>query len=365
MTVPIDKTSLIILIVVVVLTAGIVLVLQTIRPVTTASVTVTCEQINFDTVANGKADYSTSILNTGLWVESVSVSDWHQLLFRVPPAWAAEDSRRFVDNGLVTVVPNSPNSRIEIMSDLEAFSVRDVFIGGRVGVSWRVNGNEHHVTIRSHPESVPTELSVVLSTGDSLQLRLVDCAFLGRGSEMLHETKLGVAEEISFPVSFSRTEAILVSDSGRIQFDARVQAESSEEPLILIRDITVADVGCGVSEYTPDGRLRERNTLVRGGVLFPEYDPDDDYEIQSGEFVGAEPAVGQLAELRVTSGFAEASIVYQVKSLTVGSFDRAQQQLVRSKLDVVKNNQILILIYTTSLAVFVFITKYLLKRKES
>jgi hypothetical protein len=364
MTVSVDKTTLAILVAVFVLTAGVVLVLQAIHPMTTAGVTIACEQINFDTVTDGEPDHSTSLLNTGLWVERVGVSDWHQLVFRIPSAWVAADSGRFGDDGYVTVIPDSPNSRIEITSELEAFSVRDIFIDGRANVSWRVSGNDHHVAIQSLQEPVPTELTVVLSTGDNLQLRLLDCAFLGRDEEILYQTESGVAEEVSFPVSFSTTEAILVSNSGRIEFDARVQVESLEEPLILIREINVVNVGCSVSEYTPDGRTRERNSLVRGSVNRPEYDPNDDYEIRSGEFFNAEPSVGYLQDFRVTPELAEASVVYQVKSLTVGSFEQAQQQLVRSRLDIVKNNQILILIYTISLATFGFITKYLLKRKE-
>jgi hypothetical protein len=363
MTLTLDKPTLIIFIVIFLITAGAALILGTIRPSTTADVSIVCEQINFDTLP--EEDVQTqSLLSTRLWVTGVTAMDWSELVFRVPGAWASTDSLFLTDNGVVTIVPNSANARIEILSVPDAFSVRDIFVKGSVRISWGVSNSNHRIAVQSHDNDVSHECSVVLSTGDNVQLRLLDCVFLGRDKEILYETTPGIAEEMVFPISFSTSEAVLISTSGRIKFTAHVQEESPEERTVLIRDINITNVDCLASEYTPAGQTRQRNTVLRGSVARRKYDPGDSFEIRQGEFIEAEPPTGYLEGIRAGSESVEASLMYHVNSLTVGS-ERAQHQLVRSKLQTVSSNQTLLLIYATAMAVFGFATRFLTKKKDN
>lgn len=359
MNVAIDKTSVVILIIVVLLTAGIVVVLRGIRSPTTASVTIACEQIDFDTVAEGGEGTAVSLFDTGLWIESVRLEKWQQLVFRVPAQWETAQSRRLADAGLVTVEPATANAQIEIVSDPESFSLRDLFLDGSARISWRVNGPEQHVAIRSS-----AAVSTVLSAGDSLRLRLVDCTFVGRSGSVLSATKPEMTEEVTCPVSFARRDVRVLSKTGQIELEARLQSEVSSDPVVLLRDVEISHAVCAAEEYTPAGRLRSRNTLVRGSVHRPEYGADDEYEIRSGESFDVEPSDGHLEAFVINGEFAEASIVYQARSLVVGSFQRAQHQLIRSKLDEARSNELLILIYTLSLGIFGFLTKFLLRKKD-
>ncbi len=360
MSLTLNKSTLIIFIVIFLVTAGVALILQAIHPITKADVTITCEQINFDTVPENNT-HAAPLLNTGLWVKRVTVTDWDELVFRVPGARIPADLMSLTDEGLVTIVQGSPNGRMEIISDPDAFSVRDIFLKGAARISWGASNGDHRIAIQSHDKTAFHECSVSLSTADEVQLRLLDCAFLGRDKETLYEMASGVAEEMTFPISFSISEVVLISTSGRIKFDAHVQEESLEEGAVLIRDVNITNVGCSTSEYTPAGQTRERNTLLRGSVARPEYGPSEVFEVRPGEYIEAEPPVGHLQGFRVGPGFVEASVAYNVKSLTVGS-GRAQHQLVRSKLQDIKSNQMLIMIYATALAVFGFVTRFLKKK---
>lgn len=360
-----DRRSVLVLLFVVIITAAVVLILHAMRPPTTASVTIACRQMNFDTSAQDIGGRSASLLGTRLWVEDVRVSTWKRVTFRVPPAWTKSNSHAGVSDPAVTIAPNSPNSRIELRSALEAFALRDIFVDGRATLSWRVSGDDQRIRVQPLADADGAEVSVVVSTGDSLTLRLLDCSFLGPDGELLYKTKSGVTEETMMPVSFATAEVNIVGDSGRIEVAARLQAEGREDPLIPIRGIDVANVNCGMREYTQSGTPQERNTLVRGSVHRPEYGADDGEEIRSGEFVDVEPAVGRLEALRVAPDLVEASVVYRARSLQAGAFENAKRQLVRSRLDAIMGNRMLLLIYTTSLAVFAFIMNYMLKKKES
>jgi hypothetical protein len=362
---PFDKRSVVILLVVVILTAFAVVVLHAIRPPTTANVTIACQQVNFETTARGNNGQPVSLLATRLCVEDVRVSTWKRVTFRVPPAWAKRNSHPWVSGGSVTITPNSPNSRVELRSELEAFAVRDIFIDGRATLSWRVSGDDQRIHVQPIEGAGVTEVSVVVSTGDSLRLSLLECRFQGAGGETLYESKAGVTEEMVIPVSFATAEVNIVGNSGEVDMGARLQAEGREDPLVPIRGIEVANLNCGIREYTQAGMSEERNTLVRGSVRRPEYAADDEEQIYSGEVVVVDPAVGRLGELRVTPELVEASVVYRARSLTAGAFEHARRQLVRSRLDAITSNRMLLLIYTASLAVFGFVTNHLLKKKES
>ncbi|UCE18783.1 MAG: hypothetical protein JSV84_00040 [Gemmatimonadota bacterium] len=364
MKVAVDKITLLILLGIIVVTTIAVVILQSIRPMITAEIRVTCEQINFDTPRPEANHPKVSLLNSGLWITKAKVSQFDRILFKAPRSIRATELARLSDGTQIVISPTSPNGHVTLSSSEEAFSLRDVFMESAARTSWGVHNTSQYILILNTEDQDQGELSASFSTGDSLHFILYNCAFLNHRGEMLYQTEQDAEESFAFPVSFGQRQANVVAYSGQLELEIESQPESYAENIDVLRELPVKNVDYSKKEYSQTGEIRERNTIVTGVLKRPAYSLEDSVKIQKGDFITATPGEGFLESLRADSSSLVVSIKYDVRSMKIGPYRNAEHELVRSKLVTLWKNQTLIIIYTVSIALFSLITNFIVRRKK-
>lgn len=364
MPVMVDRVTLWILLGVIGVTTIAVVALQSVHPMITAEITLECEQINFSPIRSQEDRQPVGLLNSGLWLTETKISQFDQILFKTAPSTESMDLARLCDGSEVTISPASPDGYVRLRSSEEVFSLRDIFIGPPSRVSWSARDAGQHILIMVPGNQNPGEISASFSTGDSLYLSVYNCAFLDQAGQILYRTRQGVIEDFVFPVSFARQRANVVTKSGRLGIDVRIQSGWFAENMEIVRAVEVENVDCSTKEYSATGQLRERNTVLAGVIKRPAYSLEDSVRISQGDFITATPAAGHLESLRADSSALRVAIKADVQSLKIGPNPGAQHEMVKSMLATLWENQTLIIGYTVTMALFTLITRFIVKRKK-
>ncbi len=358
-----DKESVLILLAIFLLTAIVVLTLKSSRPAVIADVRVNSKQVNFHTASVKNRTQPTSLLYSGLWLKQAKITQFDTLRFKSSRDIELTDLAGLCDKTEIRIFPFSSDSYIELSSIETAFSLKDIFVSKDVAISWSVIDSLQYVDIRDINGDSTWNKSAKFSTDDRLYLRVYNCSFLNRSGETLYQTQQNTVEEFDFPVSFAKSYAIAVAISGPLELDFVMQFESSDVGWDYIRDLKVSNVDYNEEERTPEGRKTYRNTISNGSIKLHRYSLDDSLVIQKGNFIKPAPSQGMLnlrADMKNVSTF----IKYNVHSLTLGPYQKAEHELVKSRFDVLLEDRTLVIIYTISFALFGLMTKFIINKKK-
>jgi len=361
----IDKAHVLTLVGIVALTAIVVGFLSTIREPTMVQVSVKCEQINFALTVRTEVRRALSFMNSPFWIRHAKLVKFGKIMFGAPPSLPALHLAHYRDETEITISPVSADSYVEIVSQVEAFSLRDVFVERDVSVSWGLVGDSYRVLIGNINEEGEGQISIDFSTGDSLRLQLFDCVFLDRNGAELHRTGRQSVEQVDIPISKVRPQAIVIANPGGIEMRLRPQVESFAEGIDLLSELAVDKVDFLKEERLSENTgLRDRNTILEGRVRLPEYAPNDSVGIQKGDYIRPLPKRGLLKQLKLDSSSVNVLLEYNARSLMVGPHESSGHELVRSTLEKILDNRILVVIYTVSMAIFYFVVHFIIKRKQ-
>ena len=124
-----------------------------------------------------------------MWVKEAKITRFKKIIFKGSPSIHESELAKYCDDREFIVSPGSSNSYVEIVSQEEAFSLRDILIMSDISFTWSVEDNLHNIVIQKIGVENQNEMSVDFSTGDSLRLALFNCQFINRNGKILYETE--------------------------------------------------------------------------------------------------------------------------------------------------------------------------------
>lgn len=364
MRIVINKTTLVILFIAIAITAILVFILKSIRSPLTAHVKVESEQIRFDLDKN-RYPNNMSILNANLWANRAKISSFKQVQFRISPSAMPTDLLRFCDGNLVTISQASLDGSIAFVSNPESFSLRDMFLKGNASLVWRINEATHYIIIKNSNERNPSGISVVFSTGDSIEVQVYNCTFLDRNGEILYKTKPGDLEVLTFPMSSANSGVTVLANFDSLDLEIEMQDEVLAENLILLRGLNIKNVQFVKQERMTNGEIRDIDSIIGGSIRRLSYSSNDWVKINKGDLLLPVPNSCELISLSSKLNGLESEMRYLVKSFRVGNRYGAKTELVKSKLDILKESPTFVAVYGVALLIFGLLTKLVVEKKSS
>jgi hypothetical protein len=358
------KVKLVILLTILLIITIVVITLKAISPSTNMEITIKCEQLNFKL---DDADNKNNIIHfSSFWINEVKLSNFSKITFKGSPAVHQSGLYKYSDKREFTISPASANSYVQVTSQEEAFSLRDMFNLSGALIYWSIEDTIHqYISLRKNSMGDKDKMSIRFSTGDSLHLLIYDCVLTDQKGNSLYETGSNEAVILDIPVSFSLQELNAVAGSGVLETELTSQTELLKQQPELLNGLEIKNV-----DYTREERIMSslepvfRNTVLDGTIRRPAYDLRELVQIQKGDFIKPQPSHGILRSLRINHGSLNVLLDYYAKSLKIGPYKQTEHELVKSEFDILYENDILFIIYTISITLFNLVMNFLKKEKK-
>ena len=357
-----DKVSITILVIILIIVSVTVLILQSIRPDLIAYVDIKCRQINFELKPLVEANQPVLLLHNNLWIKEARIDKFDRIRIKAAPSIQNTELDQLAPENIIIISPRSSSSYVKIKSELDAFSISDLFIKSAVNFSFGILDSGFHIELQKNENTDNSEYVANFSLGDTIYLSLLNCEFLDRDENRLYQTNTNIEEIFAFPVSLVQPYLVAMANSGILKFEAEWQIESLSKDVELIKDIEISNINYYMREYILGGKIKEQNTVLSGKVRRIGYSSDDSVNIRKDMVIKAQPQEAKLNYLTASSSSIEAHLLYKVRSLRLVQDKDVEHELVKSKLELLMKNKTLVAIYSLSIIVFGIVLNLLIKK---
>jgi len=361
----IDKTKFPIFISAVVFAIIGVVILHNIRPSITVDARIHSEQVNFDLK---KLDNPQPFCfpNSNLWILRAKIQEFKTIMFKASPEIENSKLINFCDGRKFLITPISNTGYAVIKSQKGTFSLNEIFFEADIAVSWKGNGIFHNIAIKNITETDSLDISSEFSIGDTLSLTLYNCAFRDSNERILYKTNPNKLERFTIPISFANPHVLARAKNNKLDIEIEVEVDAFTEDIEILKDLQIKNLNFLQQKYDAAGKIKEKNCLLNSSFKRARYSADDSVVIRKGDFIKSRPDNTFLKFLKIEAKALMLQLQYRnVSSFKVGPRADAEQELVKSLLDILRANELLIIIYSIAVIIFGVLTNLIVKKKQT
>ncbi len=359
-----DKLKISIFVIALVITSIVILILYNVRPSINIDAEIYSKKINFE-IKKSDNPKPFSFPNSSLWILNSKIQNFERIQFKASKKNEDENLISKSTNQKFNILPNSNTSYVSFTSQREDFCLSNIYFKTDIAASWLVYGSSHLLEIKNKKETDTTKIYSEFSTGDTLEISLYNCIFTDSSGVSLYKTKVNTIEEFIIPIS-SANPFVLVRTNNKMGMEVQVEADAFDEDIDLLKDIHIKNLDFKEQEFDAAGNPKIKNSLIKATIKRNSYTTDELVELNKGDNINPSPDNILLKSLKINDENLYLNLCYEnVNSLKVGKDVNNEKEMVKSTLEILGSNKLLIVIYGITMILFGLLTNFIIKKKQT